>query len=175
MNLMEVFIMAVKKMENKFSSPFEMTWNWETGFGVVENMEQKSLEAIQAQKEWINSAYEQLSQLEDSSKKMTTEWRSFVQNELGKAPKEMAGLNATDWITKFEEIGHKSQNIAFSPAKSTLDLLSQYQANFESIYETTLTQIQKNRSEMMKPFEGIVEQMKQTQATFYKAFEMPIK
>lgn len=163
--------MAVKKMENKSNSPFETIWNWETSFEVVENLEQKSLEAIQAQKEWIHSANEQLSELEESSKKMTTEWKAFVQNEIAKTPKELAGQNISDWISKFEDIGHKSQNIAFSPAKSTLDILTKYQENFESIYTSTLTQLQKNRSEMIKPFEGIIDQMKQTQASFFKVFE----
>ena len=167
--------MAVKKAENKVENPMELLWSWETSIGLIENMEQKTVEAIQAQKEWIHSANKQLSQLEENSKKMTSEWKTYVQNELSKTPQEFTGKNFLEWASKLEEIGHKSQDLAFSPAKSTLDIMSQSHANFESLLSTTINQIQKSRSDMMKPFEGIVEQMKQTQATFYKAFEFPIK
>lgn len=167
--------MAVKKEEKKFTNPFDIVWEWNNNLSSLENFENKSLQAIEVQKEWINSTSDQISNLEDNTKKLTSEWKTFVQNGLAKSSNELAGKNVSQWVDKLEEIGHKSQAIAFSPAKASLEIFSKSHANFESIYVNSLNELQKNRLEFFKPFEGFVEQFKQTQQSFLKSFQLPTK
>ncbi|KAB7707176.1 hypothetical protein F9802_09215 [Bacillus aerolatus] len=140
-----------------------------------EEMEKQPLQAFESQKEWIHSIRGQLSQLEDQSKTMTTEWIATVQETVNKTQKELGGKNDLKWPAQLEEIGHKTQTLAFSPSKKSLELLLRSQAQLETACKQTLDQQQQNRSEYLQVFEGLVDQVKQTQKEVLKPFDLTVK
>ncbi|MGM9928540.1 MAG: hypothetical protein ACI35P_11385 [Bacillus sp. (in: firmicutes)] len=165
--------MAVKKAENKEVNLLETYWNVEQNLELIEKLEKKTLEAIEKQKEWIATTSEQLSQFETNSKQLTSQWKTYVQEELKKNPNVINSESINVWVDKIEEIGKQSQSFALSPAKSTLEILAKTQANFITSYTESLNQLQQNRTEFFKPFEGLFDQAKETQLSFLKAFEIP--
>ncbi len=169
------FIMAVKKGDIKSANVMDAFFKgWSNNFDLFEEMEQKALQAIESQKEWIQATQDQFFQMEENSKKLTTEWKTNVQEILAKNQKELGGQNLSEWTDKLEEIGHKSQTLAFSPGKASLEILSNSHAQFEATFINSLNQQQKNRVELTKSLDSIVEQLKQTQLGAQKSFEIPV-
>lgn len=167
--------MATKK-EDKFVNVLDVFWDgWFNSFKTFQSfqngVEQKSIQAIEAQKEWIQSAREQLAQLEEDSKKLTSELKINFQDVLTKAQSEFGGENFSEWTEKFEEIGHKAETIAFSPSKISFELLSKSHAQLESTIKKAIDQQQKNREEVINAIGGYVEQLKQTQNGVLKSFD----
>ncbi|MGM9924482.1 MAG: hypothetical protein ACI35R_09570 [Bacillus sp. (in: firmicutes)] len=167
--------MATVNSETKSVNMFDVFNVWETNFKWLNRLEEESLQVIEKQKEWIDSSSEQITQLENYSNKLTNEWKTNVQDSLAKAPKMYSGQNFTEWADKLEEITQISQNLAFSPMKASVEILSKSHANYELLYINTLEQQQKNRAEFLKPLEEATEQFKQTQEKFLKSFAVSAK
>lgn len=168
--------MAVKKDE-KALNVIDVFWDsWFNSFKTFNSLqngaEEKSLQAFESQKEWIQATRDQLTQLEEESKKLTSEWKSNLQEVLSKAQIDFGTQNLTEWTDKFEEIGHKAEALAFSPSKATIDLLSKSHAQLESALKKAIDQQQKNRAEVLNAIGGYVDQLKQTQNGVLKTFEL---
>jgi flagellar biosynthesis chaperone FliJ len=168
--------MAVKKDE-KALNVIDVFWDsWFNSFKTFNSLqngaEEKSLQAFESQKEWIQATRDQLTQLEEESKKLTSEWKSNLQEVLNKAQIDFGTQNLTEWTDKFEEIGHKAEALAFSPSKATIDLLSKSHAQLESALKKAIDQQQKNRAEVLNAIGGYVDQLKQTQNGVLKTFEL---
>ena len=163
--------MSTVTKETNATNVFNIFNVWGNNVKVLERIEEQSLQVIDKQKEWINSTSQQLNEFENYSKKVTTEWKNNVEEGLAKNPKIYGEGNFTEWVNKLEEIGHISQKLAFSPAKSSLEILAKSHANFESLYLNALDQQQKSRDQFFKPFESANEQLKQSQEKLFKPFE----
>src|SRR6476661_6147932 len=146
--------MAVKKndekglnVDEKALNVIDVFWDgWFNSFKTFNSLqsgaEQKSLQAFESQKDWIQSTRDQLSQLEEESKKLTTEWKSNLQEVLNKAQVDFGTQNLTEWAEKFEEFGHKAEALAFSPSKATIELLSKSHAQLETTLKKAIEQQQ---------------------------------
>ncbi|MBM4762769.1 hypothetical protein [Bacillus sp. B15-48] len=164
--------MAVKRDEKQNTNVMDIFFNgWSNQFEYIEEIEQKSLEAIKNQNEWIQGTRNQLCQMEENSKKLTSEWKENAQKLLTDNKLAFNGVNLTELVEKMEEIGHRSQTIAFLPGKASLDLLSTTGEQIEKNYTKAIGQQQKTRDEISKAYEGVFEQMKQTQLGIFKLFE----
>jgi hypothetical protein len=168
--------MALKKDE-KALNVIDVFWDsWFNSFKTFNSLqdgaEQKSLQAFESQKEWIQATRDQLTQLEEESKKLTSEWKSNLQEVLNKSQFDFGAQNLTEWTDKFEEIGHKAESLAFSPSKATIDLLSKSHAQLELALKKAVEQQQKNRAEVLNAIGGYVDQLKQTQNGVLKTFEL---
>jgi Polyhydroxyalkanoic acid inclusion protein (PhaP_Bmeg) len=157
--------------EAKATNVFNIFNVWSNNVDALERIEEQSIQAIGKQKEWIDSTCDQLTEFEAVSKKLTSEWKNNVQEGLAKNPNVYGEANYTEWVNKLEEISHISQNLAFSPAKASLEIFAKSHSNFETIFVNTLEQQQKNRADFLKPFENASEQLKQTQEKLFKPFE----
>lgn len=156
--------------EQKYVNVIDVFWDgWFNSFKTFSNfqngVEQKSLQSLAAVKEWSESFRKQLSQLQDDAKKLTAEWKSGLQNEFG-------NLSLAEWTNSFEDLEKKAEEFAFNPSKASFELLSKSQAQLESILKEAIEQQQKNRTEVLKAFEGYVDQLKQTQYGALKSFEL---
>lgn len=163
-------------VEEKVVNVVDVFWDgWFNSFKTFQSfqdgVEQKSLQAFESQKEWIQAAREQLNQLEEESKKLTTEWKVNLQDALKKAQIDFGVPNLTEWTDKFEEIGHKAETLAFSPGKATVDMLSKSQAQLESAVRKAIEQQQKTRTDVLNAIGGYVDQLKETQNGVLKTFE----
>lgn len=168
--------MALKKDE-KALNVIDVFWDsWFNSFKTFNSLqdgaEQKSLQAFESQKEWIQATRDQLTQLEEESKKLTSEWKSNLQEVLNKSQFDFGAQNLTEWTDKFEEIGLKAESLAFSPSKATIDLLSKSHAQLELALKKAVEQQQKNRAEVLNAIGGYVDQLKQTQNGVLKTFEL---
>jgi hypothetical protein len=168
--------MAVKKEDEKIVNVIDVFWDgWFNSFKTFHSLqngvEQKPLQALENQKEWIESLRNQFSQIEADSKKLTSEWKASLQDLLNKAQSEFGGQNLTEWTDKFEELGQKAEDLAFSPSKASLEFLSKSHAQLESALKKALDQQQKNRAEVVNAIGGYFEQIKQAQNGVLKSFE----
>ncbi|MCQ6282068.1 hypothetical protein [Bacillus sp. EB600] len=175
--------MALKKdekglnVDEKGLNVIDVFWDgWFNSFKTFNSLqsgaEQRSLQAFESQKEWIQSTRDQLSQLEEESKKLTTEWKSNLQEVFNKAQVDFGTQNLAEWADKFEEFGHKAETLAFSPSKATIELLSKSHAQLETALKKAIEQQQKNRAEVLNAIGGYVDQLKQTQSGVLKTFEL---
>jgi len=161
--------MATKKEEAKSANVLEGFWE---NSNLLEKAEQSYLQMLESQKQWIETANDQVTQWEDNAKKLTTDWKHIVQDGITNNTKLPIDTNSLNWFNHLEEITHKSQSLSFIPAKTSLELLSQTHTNFSTLYTDTLKQQQKTRSELYKPFENALDQWKKT---FIQAFEVTAK
>jgi hypothetical protein len=164
--------MAVKKEENTSANVMDVFFNgWWNQVDFIEEMEQKTLQTIKDQNEWLKGTRVQYTQMEDNSKKLTSEWKSNVQKLVEENNIPTYGANFPDLVNKLEEIGHRTQTIAFLPGKTSLDILSTSGDQLERTYTKAMGQQQKTRDEFSKAYEGVMEQFKQTQMGVFKLFE----
>lgn len=169
--------MASVKKEEMDLNVIDVFWDgWFNSFKTFNSLqngfEEKSLQAFETQKEWIQATREQLTKLEEESKKLTTEWKLNLQEVLKNAQIEFAAPNFKEWTEKLEEVGHKAETLAFSPSKATVELLSNSQTQLESALKKAIEQQQKTRAEVINAIGGYVEQLKQTQNGMIKSFEI---
>jgi hypothetical protein len=168
--------MAVKKESLNAANVVDVFFKgWSNQLSLFEEIEQRSLQAIKSQKEWIQGTREQYNQLEENSKKLTTDWKVNLEEFIAKSQKETGGQNVSELLDKVEDIGHKSQTIAFLPGKASFDILLNSRDQFEKTYIETLEQQKKAREELTSVYEEALEQFKQSQFSFFKPFELQAK
>lgn len=164
--------MAVKKEDLKAANVVDVLLKgWLNQLRLLEDIEQRSLQVIKSQKEWIQGTREQYLQLEENSKKLTTDWKVNLEEYLAKNQKDANGQNVSELLNKIEDIGHKTQTIAFLPGKASFDILLNSRDQFEKTYVDALEQQKKAREELTKVYEEVLEQYKQSQFSFFKPFE----
>lgn len=169
--------MAPIKKDEKFVNVIDVFWDgwfnsYKTFHSLQDGVEQKSLQAFESQKEWIQTTREQLNQLEEESKKLTTVWKANLQEVLKNVQPDYGTQNLAEWTDKFEEAGHKAETLAFSSSKATIEMLSKSHAQLESALKKAIDQQQKNRSEVLNALGGYVDQLKETQNGVLKNFEL---
>ena len=105
--------MATKKEEAKGANVLEGFWE---NTNLLEKAEQSYLQMLESQKQWIETANDQVTQWEDNAKKITTDWKHIVQDGITNNTKLPIDTNSLNWFNHLEEITHKSQSLSFIPA-----------------------------------------------------------
>ncbi|NMD70449.1 hypothetical protein HHO41_09105 [Bacillus sp. DNRA2] len=169
--------MAAKKEENKLINVMDVFWDgwfnsYRTFHTIQNEVEEKSIQAFESQKEWIRSTGDQLTKMEEDSKRLTTEWITNLQDVLSKAQLDFGFQNTLDWTDRVEELGHKAQTLAFTPGKNSLEVAERTLSQLEETFKNVIDQQQKNREEVLKAVEGFLDQLKQSQATATKQLEL---
>lgn len=169
---MEELKVAVKKAETNQTNLLEVLFSgWTNQLQVLEELENKSLQVIESQKEWFDASKEQINQYEKTTKELTADWKANVQEMFVKTAKVKGSL---DWTEKLEEVGNKAQTLAFTPGKASIEILSKSHEQFEKTYKSALEQQQKSRVEITNAMKSILDQVQQAQMSILKSFELPI-
>jgi hypothetical protein len=163
--------------EVRFVNVMDVYWDgWFNSFKMFQSIqngvEQKSLQAFESQKNWIQTTRDQLSQLEEDSKKLPTKWKTNLQDVLNKGQNEFDRQNILEWANRFEELGIKAETLAFSPYKAYFELLLKSHAQLETTLKEALDQQQKNRAEVLNAIASYVNLLKQAQNVVLKSFEI---
>jgi hypothetical protein len=169
--------MATVKKEEKVLNVIDVFWDgWFNSFKTFQSfqkeVEEKSLQVFESQKELVQAASKQLTQLEEESKKLTTELKTNVQEVLKNTLTAIGAENLLEYTDKFEEAGKKVESIAFNPSKATIEVLSKSHAQLEKALKEAIAQQQKNRAEVLNAIGGYVDQLKETQNNVLKTFEL---
>jgi hypothetical protein len=169
--------MAVANTEGKVINVIDVFWDgWFNSFKTFQSfqkgIEEKSLQAFESQKELFQATHEQLAKFEEESKKLTAEWNANLQEVLKKSLPDFAVKNFTEWTNKFEEVEQKVEALAFNPSQKTIDALSKSQAQLETALREAIEQQQNNRAEVVNAIGGYVDQLKETQNSVLKPFEL---
>lgn len=157
-----------KKASNKNQEQNASMW-WNQ-FDLLEGIEKSSSQVIENQKELVKGAREQFDQLEENSKKLIADWKANTLKFISENKKELGDQNYEEWLNKIEEIGLLQQQIAFMPGKTSLDILSKSTEQFEELFVNVAEQNKKLREEITNAFEGVLEQMKQSQKVMFQFF-----
>ncbi|PAQ16590.1 hypothetical protein CD798_00440 [Bacillaceae bacterium SAOS 7] len=176
---MEGFKVTNKKETNKSIDVIDVFWDgWFNGFKTFyssqDGLEQRTLQVFERQKDWINSSRAQISKLEENSKKLSSEWKSNMMNSSWNQ-QELGGKNLAEWVDQLEEISYTTQELAMSPGKASIEMLSKSQAHLEETYKNALEAQQQNRAEVLKACEDLINQLKQTQKGMLQSFELIAK
>ena len=144
----------------------DLIWNdWLNSFqtlDVLQNeVEEKSLQAFEKQKELLDATRKALGKIEEESDKMTAEWKRNLQTTAVATQKSQIDPMSSNWLNLFEDVNEKVQTLTWNPSRAMLDLYSQSQDQLESNYKKALEQQQIGRQEALKSIETITEQMKQ--------------
>src|ERR1700719_741655 len=158
--------MEIRK-EDGLGNVMDVFWDgWFNSFKTFNSfqsgVEQKSLNAMESQKEWIELFHNQLVDLEEDSKKLTTKWKTNLQDVLNRNGNEMDTENLFELVDRYEEIG----NIPF---KASYELLSKSHAQLETILKEALDQQQKNRANVLNAVADYVNLLKQAQNLVFKS------
>lgn len=169
--------MAPVKKEEKCLNVIDVFWDgWFNSFKTFQSLQdgvgQKSLEVFESQKEFIQSALDQLAKFEEETKKLASDWKVNIQDALKKAQSDFGAPNLTEWTDKFEEAAQKAESYTFNPSKATVELLTKSQAQLESALKKVIDQEQKNRTEVLNSIGGYVDQLKETQNGVLKTFDV---
>lgn len=168
----------VKVIDEKSVNVIDVFWDgWFNSFKTFQSLQdgvgERSLEvAFESQRELIQATSEQLSKLEEESKKLTTALKENLQEFLKKTQTDFGAPNLTEWTDKFEEYGHKAEAAAFAPSKVTIEVLSKSQAQLETALRKAIEQQQKTRAEVLNTIGGYVDQLRQTQNEVLKTFDL---
>ncbi|WP_186670979.1 hypothetical protein [Sporosarcina sp. BP05] len=161
--------MTTKRTEDQQSlNAIDSIWDgWLNSFktlqGFQAEIDEKSLQAIDNQKEMLNSTRGILSKIEEEANKKTEELKTSLQNTMNTIEKEQVGSAVSTWMNQIEDINNSVQALSWAPNKAMLDLFSQSQDQFQTSVKEALSQQQQARSEVLETIEKLTEQMKQTQ------------
>ncbi|KXH81861.1 hypothetical protein [Sporosarcina sp. HYO08] len=161
--------MTKKVVESKQQTSIngvEVLWDsWLSSFkslqGIQNDIEKKSLEAFQYQKDLLETARKSLFTAEAESKKLACEWNDKLENSVKAAEKVQSELSSS-WLSAVKEINDKALALSWNPSHSLLDLLSQTQNQLEATVKEALKQQDKGRDEALKQIEDLTEQVKET-------------
>ncbi|WP_203361483.1 hypothetical protein [Bacillus sp. REN10] len=170
--------MVNKKEANKSIDVIDVFWDgwfnsFKTFYSSQDGLEQRTLQVFERQKDWINSSRAQISKLEENSKKLSSEWKANMQPAWGQ--QEVGNKSLSEWVDQLEEISQKTQSLALSPGKASIEMLSKSQAHLEETYKNALEAQQQNREEVLKACEDLINQLKQTQKGMLQSFELIAK
>ncbi len=124
--------------------------------GFQKDLEEKSLQVFEYQKEMLDSTRESLNSLEKGSKQLTQDWKERFAEQGQFQP-------VFSWMNTIEEVTNKTQNSPWNPGYVLMDFFSKSQEQFEENGENIVKQQQKARADALKTFETVSEQMKKTQ------------
>jgi putative cell wall-binding protein len=130
--------------------------------GFQTEIDEKSLKAIDNQKEILNSTRGILSKIEEEANKKTEELKESLQNTIKTMEKDQVGSTVSTWMSQIEEVNNSILALSWTPSKIMLDLFSQSQDHLESNVKEALEQQQQARSEALKTIEKLTEQIKKT-------------
>lgn len=133
-------------------------------------VEVKSIEAFESQLEMFETAFEQLINIEDESKKINVEWKANLQEVLNNALTGYGVQNLKEWTDKLDEI--EVEALAFSPSKKTFEALSESNEQLESTLLEAIGQREKNRAVVFDVISEYVDQLKQTQNNVLKTLNL---
>ena len=164
----EVFMTKKRTEVQQSLNAADSLWDgWLNSFktlrGFQTEIDEKSLQAIDKQKEILNSTREIVSKIEDESNKKTAELKASLQNTMKTIERDQVGSTVSNWMNQIEVISNSVQALSWPPSEVVFDIFSDYQDQWESSFKEALGQQQQARFEVLKTMENLTEQMKQTQ------------
>jgi hypothetical protein len=159
--------MTKKVVESKQPlSGVDLLWdgwlnNFKTLQGFQSELEEKSLQAVEYQKQFLDSTEKTLRRMEEESSKVTQVWSEQLQSSVQVASSNQDQL-ISDWKNKIDEINNNVQSLSWNPSHTLLELFTQSQVQLEETVKEALKQQRNGRSEILKTIENLTEQAKQT-------------
>ena len=152
---------------NQTLTEVDSLWDgWFNSFKTLQtfqsDLEKKSIQAFENQKDLINKTRETLVGMENETNKLTGEWKENLKKTVPVADTEKANPIVSNWMDQVEEFNDKVQTLSWTPSKVMLDLFSQSQVQLESNMKLALDQQQNNRHDALKAISDLTEQMKAT-------------
>lgn len=152
---------------NQTLTEVDSLWDgWFNSFKTLQtyqsDLEKKSIQAFENQKDLINKTRETLVGMENETNKLTGEWKENLKKTVPVADTEKANPIVSNWMNQVEEFNDKVQTLSWTPSKVMLDLFSQSQVQLESNMKLALDQQQNNRHDALKAISDLTEQMKAT-------------
>lgn len=153
--------------ENSAFEEVDSLWDgWLKSFKTLQtyqnDLEKKSLQAFEKQKELIDKTRETLVGMENETTKITGQWKENLKKTVKLDEAENAAPIVANWVNQVEEFNDKVQTLSWSPSKVMLDIFSQSQNQLESNVKMALDQQQTNRNDALNAISQLTEQMKQT-------------
>lgn len=145
----------------------DLLWDgWFNSFKSVqqfqEDLEKKTLQAFNYQKELLDSTVTAFNSIEEETKKAAKEWQEKVQQSITDVNTNGQFDQITKWIDGVQEILDKAQVLSWKPSNTILDLLAQTQTQVENTVKAALEQQKQERSETLNKIEELTEQLKDT-------------
>ena len=145
----------------------DLLWDgWFNSFKSVqqfqEDLEKKTLQAFNYQKELLDSTVTAFNSIEEETKKAAKEWQEKVQQSITDVNTNGQFDQITKWIDGVQEILDKAQVLSWKPSNTILDLLAQTQTQVENTVKAALDQQKQERSETLNKIEELTEQLKDT-------------
>lgn len=155
------------KDENLAFKEVDSLWDgWLNSFKTLQtnqnDLEQKSLQAFEKQKELLDKTRETLVGMEDETTKITGQWKENLKKTVKLDEAENAAPIVSNWVNQVEEFNDRVQTLSWTPSKVMLDIFSQSQNQLESNVKMALDQQQTNRNDALTAISELTEQMKQT-------------
>lgn len=129
--------------------------NFHTYDALQQDMEEKSLQLLDKQKDALEATRQALDKIEKQSGKMTTELKSNYQT-----PPELTNPVLSSWFNLVEDASDKIQTFTWNPSRSMLDYYSKTQEKMTENYEESLRTQREGRKEAIQSLESFAEQMK---------------
>lgn len=166
-------MMTKKSVEQKELQPktvlseVDSLWDgWLNSFKTLQtyqsDLEEKSIQAFEKQKELIDKTRETLVGMENETTKLTGQWKENLKKTVKMEDTEKAAPIVSNWVNQVEEFNDKVQTLSWTPSKVMLDIFSQSQNQLETNVKMALNQQQTNRNDAIKVISEMTEQMKQT-------------
>lgn len=127
-----------------------------------DEVEKKTLQAFNYQKEIIDTTSSALHSIEEESKKATKEWQERVQNTLNEINNNGQLEQVSKWFESVQEITERAQDLAWKPSNTAFDVFTNTQSQWENTVKSALEQQKQEREETLKKLEELAEQLRDT-------------
>lgn len=127
-----------------------------------DDIENKTLQAFNYQKELLDSTVSTLQTIENESKKASKEYQEKLQSTFNELNKNGQIDQVSNWIESVQEITDKAQHLAWKPSNTIFELITTSQLNWEATVKNVLDQQKHERDETFTKIEELTSQMKET-------------
>lgn len=160
---------GISMATEQVSKSVDLLWDsWLNSFKSIQQLqddvEKKTLEAFNYQKEFLESTVTALNSFEVESKKATKELQEKVQQS-----SEIQSEQFSKWLGSVQEITEKAQSFAWKPSTTFFDVIAQTQNQLESTVKSALEQQKQERTQTFDKIEELSEQLKETQKSLLVA------
>lgn len=127
-----------------------------------DDVEKKTLQTFNYQKEVLDSTVSAFSSIEEESKKASKEWQEKVQSSFSEISNIEQFEQVTKWFESVREITEKAQSLAWKPSNAILELFTESQNQWEATVKKALELQKQERVETLNKIEELTEQLKET-------------
>ncbi len=152
-------------MANEFvSKSIDVLWDgWLNSFKTIqkvqEEVEKKTVEALDAQQQLVDRTVSALQSIEEQSKKVSAEWQENVKKSAAQSPNQ---AQFDKWFDSIKQIADQTQELAWKPNHILLDLAANSQTQIHSTITSALEQQQQKRDEAISKIEELTQQLKES-------------